>query len=445
MMKRILALTLALLLALSLLPAQAEELDALYRIVRRTEAGDVTLGTGVLFGSQQALLTVRGCMAEGDLYAVGADGEHPIDLIFEVTDSQLVLMRMETESAAKPLNVTEADVLLDDRLHGAGADGSIKAQEIAQLLDMVIDQRSEVLLPVENGPQPDCLLPGAIMLGADGGLACITVWQQGEGQCAYAAIADVTLGLLRVREAEDEGAGSLLHGFTVRAEDGLIRVDWSDAGETVPEHAVVAVYLNVVDNPYLSYDLLTEGETGTEFPAIPGTGVQVWIAVSDSEPTEPVYPQTMADVVTVEVPEAGPFTLHGFRNLRLSVTPGEKGLGDSAVDFLPQHALDRAALTDRTKAIYFQTEDAYSVTEEDSGHVLLLTLHTPEGFAIPHRSGYTFMPELSGSDLWVSDISDVFEKYERFTEEGSRWPAGEYAVVYTIDGQEAGRYTFTLE
>ena len=54
------------------------------------------------------------------------------------------------------------------------------------------------------------------------------------------------------------------------------------------------------------------------------------------------------------------------------------------------------------------------------------------------------MPEFNESDLWVSDITTVFEDYERFCD-GEPWPAGEYTVLYTIDGGEVARFSFTLE
>ena len=51
-MKKILLLALSLLMLLAVLPAAAETapMEAMYRIVLRTEAGDETLGTAVLYG-----------------------------------------------------------------------------------------------------------------------------------------------------------------------------------------------------------------------------------------------------------------------------------------------------------------------------------------------------------------------------------------------------------
>ena len=139
-----------------------------------------------------------------------------------------------------------------------------------------------------------------------------------------------------------------------------------------------------------------------------------------------------------------PFSLYGHRNLRMGVTCAEPGLDGMATDFLPQQPLTRENLTNPDLAIYFQTEDAYAVTREDNAHTLMVTLYTPEGHSFCYGSGYIFMPEFNESDLWVSDITTVFEDYERFCD-GEPWPAGEYTVLYTIDGGEVAHITFTLE
>lgn len=439
-MRRFFSLIIALVLALMLLPAQAEAQspDALYRIVLRTETGDETLGTGVLFGSNTSLLTVKGCWAEGDLYAIGVDGEHEVSYRGEIAGSQLILLGLAEESAAEPLQITKSEYLLDYKLYGAAAAGQFTAQDVSLSRATVLDGRGEVLLTAEEG-----LLPGAVMLGEDGGIACLTVSQHGEGLGVYTAMVDATLTEL-LGNGEIPDAPHLLRGFFVDVKDGQLVIDWTAACGSVTEETVFNVYTSIVTNTYLSYDKVTGGETTSIFPAVPGTQVMVWIVRSEGELSENIFPESYSDAAFVTIPEAKPYTEYGFRNLRCGVTPGEPGKEGTAADFLPQQPLTRESLSDRDAPIYFQTEDTYTVTEEDDDHTLLVALYTPEGYVFSYHSGYVFMPEMNGSDLWMSDISEIFAAYEQFAE-GELWPAGAYEIVYYIDGCEAARIPFSLD
>ena len=438
MMKRILTMALALLMLLALVPAQAEASvpAELYRIVLRTEEGDVTLGSGILFGSKTTLLTAAGCWAEGDLYAIGADGEHAVIHRGGLMGTQLITLGLAAESAAEPVKVTNAAYLLDYKLYGVNAAGEFVAMDVRGSRVTLIDDRAEALLYAQEG-----LLPGAVMYGDDFGLACVTIWQEGEGEGAYATVADVTLTSFFAQDRQAQ----LLQGFTAEYHNGEIHVDWSMAGGyLLTQDTVFYVYSSVTGNTYLSRDTLTEGETSTTFPAPPGAEVMVWIVASEGELETSLYPETIDDVCFVNVPQAQPFTLNGLKNLRCGITPGEPGVDGVATDFLPQEPLTREALSDRSRPIYFQTEDVYTCAAEDDDHTLMVTLYTPEGYCFYYHSGYIFMPAMNSSDLWVSDISDIFADYERFCE-GEPWPAGEYTVLYTIDGGEVARITFSLE
>lgn len=447
MLKKLVCFAALVLTALLLVTAQAQadQPSALYRIVARTQEGDVTLGTGVLFGSKTMLLTVKGCLAEGDLAAIGADGEHAVVYRGEIAGTQLAILGLAEECAAEPMLVTRSGKLGDAVLYGADRQGAFVASQATRTRRTVIDQRAEVLIHAREG-----LMPGAVMLGDDGGLACITMWQHMEGEGVYAAIANVTLG--RIVPADDEQAEKeagpvLLRGFTARAKKGFITVDWSSVADDydVTEDAVFTVYASVSGNPYLSYDVAEEGQTSMVLPAIPGSRAVIWVVLSYQEPEEPVYPNVAQDMLTIDVPAAEPFTAYGMRNLRCGLTFGEPGQEGAPADFLPQTPLTREILSDRSLSAYFQTEDAYEATQTDDDHVLMIALHTPEGYVFYYFSGYIFMPEMNGSDLWVADISSVFADYERFAGEDGCWPAGEYALMYYIDGCEAGRVLFTLE
>ena len=106
-----------------------------------------------------------------------------------------------------------------------------------------VNGRAEALLYAQEG-----LLPGAIMLGDDQALACVTLWQETEGEGAYTCVADVTLTALFGAEG-DASQPRLLEGFTARYEKGEILVDWSDAmGYTLTEDTVFCVYCTTDGN-----------------------------------------------------------------------------------------------------------------------------------------------------------------------------------------------------
>lgn len=436
-LKRILTMALALVCLLVLLPARAEETSALHRIVLRAAEGERTLGTGVLFGTKKALVAPAACWAEGELTAVGEACEHAVTYRGEIMGSQLILLGLAADCAAEPLLVTASEQLLSNAMYGADAVGMTTRQASLSRVT-VIDGRAEVLLSAGEG-----LLPGAVMLGADGGIACLTLWQHGEGEGVYAALGNVTLEALLGGPLESEG---LIHGFTAEVRDGQLILDWTDAdGYDITENTVFTAYVTATCNPYLTLNRVRDGSTSISFPAIPGTEMMAWVAVSEGELAEHIYPEGAADAVYVTVPANDAFTGHGLRNIRCGVTPGEPGKDGWTEGFLPQQPLTREALADRTTPIYFQTEDAYEVARTEEEHSLMLALYTPEGYVFPYTSGYIFMPEMNGSDLWVSDVSVIFEDYEQFVPEGERWPAGEYLFVYYIDGGVVATIPFTLE
>jgi len=351
--------------------------------------------------------------------------------------TQLITLGLKTESAGTPVTVTGAEYLLDYKLYGVNAAGEFVTMDVRGSRATVVDGRAEALIYAAEG-----LMPGAVIYGDDFGLACMTIWQEGEGEGVYATVADVTLSDFFTG---GEFQPKLLQGFTAEYRNGEIVVDWSAAGGyLLTENTVFNVYSTVTSNPYLSRDVLEDGETSVIIPAPPGMEVMVWIVVSEGELEESLYPETVEEVCFVDVPMPEPFTLNGLKNLRCGITPGKPGKDGAATDFLPQEPLTRKALMDSSRPIYFQTEDAYTCAAQDDAHTLMVTLYTPEGYCYYYNSGYVFMPEMNGGDLWIADISELFADYERFCE-GDLWPAGEDRVRYTIGGGEVARFTFSLE
>lgn len=442
MMKRILAFALSLLMLLAALPACAETgspLEALYRIVLRQDGADETLGTGVLFGDATTLLTAAGCHAEGELYAIGADGVHRITGGEAINGTQLLRLTLETPASAQPLLATASSSLMDLDLMGVTANGSFASMEVTMSRVTALDSRAELLLTAQEG-----LMPGAVMLGADGGLAILTVAAYGEGDNVYLALSNVTLSSL-LRRVGDERTSLLLEGFDVTCEDGVLTVDWSRASNIDATAGMTyTVYYSLDANPFLSYASAEDGEMQAIFPAIPGTRTVIWIAASIQEQADIVYPQYNEEMFVLDVPEGEPFTDYGFANQHVGVAAGPAGK-DAETSFLPEAPLTREILADPDQHIYFQTEDTYQVEAEDSDHALLVMLRTPEGYALYSFGGYTFMPELCGGDLWLLDITELIETYEQFADKQALWPAGEYSILYYIDGCEVNRVTFTLD
>lgn len=442
MMKRYLILALSLLMLLAVMPACAETqspLEALYRIVLRTEAGDETLGTGVLFGDTSTILTSAGCRAEGEMYAIGADGEHRIAGGEAINGTRLLKLTLETPAAAQPLLATASSSLLNLDLMGATADGSFASMEVTMSRVTALDSRTELLLTAQEG-----LMPGAVMLGADGGLAIMTIAAYGEGEGVYLALSNVTLSSL-LRRVEDDRDALLVEGFDVTCEDGVLTVDWSRASNIDATTGMMyTVYYSLDANPFLSYAQAEEGEMQAVFPAIPGAGTVIWIVASAQENAETIYPQYGEEMFVLEVPEGEPFTDYGFTNRHVGVAAGPAGM-DAETSFLPEAPLTREILADPDQHIYFQTEDTYQVEAEDGDHALLVMLRTPEGYVLYSFGGYTFMPELCDGDLWLLDITELIETYEEFADKQALWPNGEYSILYYIDGCEVNRVTFTLD
>lgn len=467
MMKRMLLLLLALLMLLAA-PAQAESTtESIYLLVLRTEQGEVALGTGVLFGSATTLLTAPACWSEGELYAVGADGQHRVTWKGEVIGAPLVLLGLEGESEAQPLTITRSGEVLAYALLGADRVGGAMMPEVTHARRSVRDGRDAVLLTAEEG-----MLPGAVMLGADGGLACMVVSSYGEGRGVYEALTNVALYALLEDDGaaqpalsyapgapaqpavtaapavETEAAGitenGLVRGFTTSLEKGVLTMDLSPAVSEGMNGVFTAFIVSDV-NPYLNFAESDAETAQVQFPVLPGTEVMVWAAYSEDAVSDIIYPDyTPGTYAVVSVPDAGDFTDYDFRNVRISLTPYAGEAPEEFTEFLPQQPLTREALANRDVPLYFQTEDTYAVAEESADHPMLIALCTPEGYYFCYESTYYFSPEFSGCDMWYLDLSPLFADYERFVAEEERWPGGSYQVLYCIDGQIAGEFAFEL-
>ena len=155
MMKRLTAVLLTVLLAFAAC-AQAESdlgtvlSGALYRIVLREDQGDITLGSGVLFADQKILLTAESCCVEGNLVAIGEDGEHEI-LAWEKADQTgAALMEMITPSTGTPLRLAAYDAKSLPFIFGVSPAGDIGSVQLYQALYTMYRGKEALIFSVKD-------------------------------------------------------------------------------------------------------------------------------------------------------------------------------------------------------------------------------------------------------------------------------------------------------
>lgn len=233
-------------------------------------------------------------------------------------------------------------------------------------------------------------------------------------------------------------------GLTVKNENGLVTLSWDTA--SVPEGAKVHVYYFYEGNTYSTYYDMEPGSTAAKIFTVPGRRMMAWVSWATRGTPSPSMPSHSAkdQYILLEASQETPLIAHNFRNLRIGLTPSADPNAATAGKFLPQQTLTRKILSDRSTPLYFQTEDTYRVSATSEGHPLLIVLMTPDGMCFFDPGYYTFDLSLQKSDLWLKDVSKLFADYAAFVSVDS-WPAGQYRILYCIDGKIAGEYAFTLE
>ena len=227
MLKRILILAACFMLCS--LPVHAEEAvidlidQAVYRIVLRTGEGDVPVGSGVLFIEPDILLTAEACCAEGEMVAIGRDGEHPV-LAWEAAGrAGAALIQLAEDSAAQPLFLSSYDANALTCLFGANSQGNVVIAPMYHLRQDVYCGQSALAISSEEG-----LLPGAVLADEKGQVVSLVVAQQAEGAGVYTGLDPDSLYAAIVND--DEGAPFL--PLTVVWEEGMLTVAWEDEART---------------------------------------------------------------------------------------------------------------------------------------------------------------------------------------------------------------------
>lgn len=452
MIKKFLALMLALSLACISTPAMAASAaePALYRLVSRDARGnDTVLGSAVLLMERTVLLTtVWAAQADGGLYAIGSGGEFPIERGIRLpSDGDLLLLELGKESPAAPLLLGSSDT--DDLVSvGIRGDGTVISADVRHVTTVPYRGETCLLLTAEED-----LLPGSVILGANGGLAGIVVAEYGEGAGRYVALpAENVYQLLAedtqsMEESWQESAlpdgSSWLKDVSVTAKPGKLLVDWSASEiEDLSEDSVFEVFFADMANPYYSYVQVDESERQAELPAVPGREYMVWVQHAHGEAAIDTYrPDEFA--VQVRTEDAQPMELYSYADTTfyLGALPAEQA---EDVDGLvpPLEAMTAEALSDPTTALCLQAVSTYEI-DQTTEAALLVTLFTPEGFVFMEDAGFIYEPSLAKEDIWHVDVTELFSDYSLYNGTGSL-TSGEYTLAYYLDGCLANSLQWTL-
>lgn len=431
MFKRIPLLMLTIVLLLCSLPVHAEgeaydRIDhALYRIVRRTAEGDVTLGSGVLFLDQNVILTAESCCKEGNLFAVGSDGEHAVQAMEKAGKSGVVLLELATPSAAEPLMLTDYDTEILYGVFGADAYGNTGAVPLYQVLYGMYRGQDSLVLSAEEG-----LLPGALVADEKGNVVALTVAQQGEGLGMYAALDSDSLYNALIGSSGTEQFLPLQASWN----DGFLNITWTDQVRT--DGLYIITVSGDVNTYYTTFEVEST-ERGIQLAAPPGHTyyMQVQWSATAEDASAPVW----SAMTAYTIPETA-LTLYGFtQECYLASAPA----GQEVTDVLPEMSpVTAAALMEEGTARYLQVINCYDVDREIECP-MAVELIAPDGQFFFSEHLYLFMPEYETNDCFVLPLDELLATCAEFSDDAL--PKGEYRVRYSVAGKIAGVYTFTVE
>lgn len=425
MMKRILSLVMAVLLCLCAMPgAVAEEsLEALYRIVLRTEAGDRPLGSGVVFGAADTLLTAEACLREGELVAIGADGEHAVTSWEPVRTTGAALLHLAEPAAAAPIPLTSNASSIRHALYGVTAQGEFVSAGYAIPQRRIYRATENVLLSSVDG-----LLPGAVLLDDQGALVALTVSQQGEGEGLYTALYAANIG-------RGLNAADAFIPVELNWENGELRVTWTD---TARGSGVYCLCYLAEENEYYTRILLAHDKREVVLALAPGHCYYFqlqWLASED----QPVAFDWDC-MQTYTLPE-GRFSQYGFQQ-RCNLVIARKG--QRITQQLSSPALFTVdTLTDADTSRYLQMVYTHQVTEEVT-LPMTISLIAPDGQCFFLEKSCTFSPTEAGEECFAAlPVDTLLAECGEYA--GGGLSAGEYTLCWSLAGRLAGTYAFTVE
>lgn len=442
MKKRLLAALVSVLLVLACLPALAAQVpDGVFRLICRDAQGkDTLLGTAVLV-EDTTLLTAAGIVqCEGQLIALGADGEYPVlaSVIPPTLKSAALLGLMEAPPAAVVPLAQSAQTVYWAAVR---EDGTLDSAQVKHASATTFSDQECLLYTAEAG-----LLPGGVLLSESGELLGLTLGAYAEGVDRYVALAGAEIGTILpgTGNTVSVSSASWLHGFTLSAADGWLHVDWKDCGVSLTEGEQLTVIVYDTANAFVDCLTPQDGVTDIHQPVVPGRTYEVCIQRSTGE-LDLSAGWDDSDLQRISIPDARPFDLYSMCNEELylgSVPAGQAGEAQyQKVEPLP--ALTAPALSSGEQAVFLQAVSTYTVQEEVSS-LLVAALLTPDGQCFSLDGGFLFMPELCGGDVWNIDVTELFEGYLRFSGSSAMDP-GEYRLCFYLDGALAGELTWILE
>lgn len=399
--------------------------NVLYRIVLRTDEGDTTLGSSVLFLEKSVLLTAAGCCRNGELYAVGPEGEHRIIARDILSDSGVALMEMETPAAAEPLTLSAFSTAGIFNLYGVDASGKLQVMPLRGTGRDMYHQQETLRLVGEEG-----LLPGAFMLDAQGQLLCVVIAQQAEGRGVYTALTSELLYSALTGEKDTEAFLPVKLSW----EKGLLKISWEDAERTGGSYLIT---VSGGDNNYYTTHAAKAELRSGELAVPPGHTyyVQVQWVEEGAQGLKP----TWSAMTSLDVP-AEPFTRYGYtQECYLASAPA----GQQVDRVLPPlEDVNVAALSDGKSDIYLQVRSAYDVSEKER---LLMTVELigPDGQFYYADLGYTFSPEHETQDGISVPVDALFAASSKFS--GGSIRPGDYVLRYAFEGYRAGELAFTVK
>ncbi len=429
MHKRILMIALALLLLMGA-SACAEEAydqigDAMYRIVLRGGETDVILGSGVLFSDQQTLLTSLACCREGELFALGRDGEHPVLRWDAAENAGAALMTLATPSAAKPLIFAEDGTNTLPLLFGANAEGLVGTAPLYMVRHSLVNGFDALMLSSEEG-----LLPGGFIADSEGKVTGLVIAQHMEGIGTYIGV-DAFVLSKAMAPAEEES--SFLHA-ALSWENGLMTISWQD--DERPNGQYIITISGEGNRYYSDYtQAIAQRSVGLALPPGHTYYAQVqWVA----DNAERILPQG-DDMMAFTLPETA-FTAFGFtQQCYIASVPA----GTAIETVLPEMAeLTAEILTDPAKDVYLQIRSAYVDTAQCE-MPMTLELIAPDGQFYFEEMGFVFVPEYAQDDSFALPLDDLIADCVKFT--GGALKPGKYLVRYAINGQVAGECAFALD
>lgn len=428
MHKLILSFFLSFCLLLSCCTAGAEDVyplidDAIYRIVLRTEIGDVLLGSGVLFLNGNVLLTAQSCSREGQLYAIGSDGEHAIRKVENAGNSGAVLMEMESAAAAAPLTLSDFSAGTLSWVFGMTQTGEVSAMPLYQFRAAVIREQDALVMISEEG-----LLPGAVAVDEKGQIVAVTISQQGEGIGMYAALdADNIYNAL----FPDENSPFVKTDLSWQV--GSLRVAWTDHQRT---NGAYIVTISGDNNAYYTTFEAPPEARSMQFAVPPGHAydVQVQWVPDGADKREPDW-RYMQTLVLPELP---------LRQMGYTQTCyyASAPAGTEITERLPDMGPLTLAALANGQDHYLQVISRYDVAEEFEAP-MAVELIAPDGQFYFEEHIFMFSPDWEEEDCFALSLDDLLTTCQEFS--GGVLRKGEYRVRYAIGGYVAGEYVFTLE